>query len=386
VELRKTVSDAQVTVHKERERGNDQGAIIVRLKAQQIEDRKRIQRLLALTQPVTSDITFISPGSEEAGPALAAQYQEAISNAEDDVAKYNGNSLMSAQAVAARLQSRNESLQMTIDSLRDQLKSYKSIARDKISALYEDRSIREQQYTKQTGDLTAKITSLTGKLNATEDNLIAVTKDYLVLRHNAQVAQRVMVEEKQLLRAERESLESDRAAAAQQMSVEMKAAREASAAEIELATNDFRSQVQARERDMAVLREQYESVQTVYEARIRDLTQQVAHFRNKYTQINRRRKLEIEGNVAAAALHAREVNKLRKNLNRGGGKNIADNDENSFNRANIRKIGSGTGSGTGSIPNSETSSEVNLDSDSDKVKYLENRVRVMESQMRGLSA
>jgi len=145
MELRKTVSNAQVTVHKEREIANDQGAQIVRLKSQQIEDRKRIQRLLALTQPVSSDITFISEGSENAGAALASQYQEAINSAEDDVAKYNGNSLMSAQAVAARLQSRNESLQMTIDSLRDQLNSYKNIARDKISTLYEDRSIREQQ-------------------------------------------------------------------------------------------------------------------------------------------------------------------------------------------------------------------------------------------------
>jgi len=153
--------------------------------------------------------------------------------------------------------------------------------------------LRSAQFTKQNADLMNKIDTLTKKLNATEDNLIAVTKDYLVLRHNAQVAQRVMIEEKQLLRAERESLESDRASAAQQMSIEMAAAREASQAEIELATNDFRSQVQARERDMAVLREQYESVQTVYEARIRDLTGQVEHARSKYTQVNRRRKLEV---------------------------------------------------------------------------------------------
>jgi hypothetical protein len=42
------------------------------------------------------------------------------------------------------------SLQLTIDSLKDQLNSYKGIARDKISTLYEDRNIREQQV--RTGD------------------------------------------------------------------------------------------------------------------------------------------------------------------------------------------------------------------------------------------
>ena len=70
--LRKTVSDAQITVHRERETSNDQTAHIVRLKAQQVEDRKRIQRLLALTQPVVSDITFLSPGSEGAGEQVRA--------------------------------------------------------------------------------------------------------------------------------------------------------------------------------------------------------------------------------------------------------------------------------------------------------------------------
>lgn len=59
------------------------------------------------------------------------------------------------------------------------------------------------------------------------------------------------------------------------MSLEMEAAREANRAEIELAVNDFRSQVQSRERDMSILREQYEQVQGVYGSRVRDLTQQV---------------------------------------------------------------------------------------------------------------
>ncbi|GMI06095.1 hypothetical protein TrRE_jg8064 [Triparma retinervis] len=314
VELRKTVSDAQISVHQERETANDQGAMILRLKQQQVEDRKRIQRLLALTQPVVGDITFIQEGSEDAGGALAEQYQVALNNAENAMSKKHSNGILSAQAVASRLQARNESLQLTIDSLKDQLDSYKGIARDKISTLYEDRNIREQQFQKTTESLMSKVELLTKKLNATEDNLNAVTKDYLVLRHNAQVAQRVMVEEKQLLRAEREALEHDRKSAARQMSLEMAAAREASQAEIELATTDFRGQVQARERDMAVLREQYENIQGVYSARVRDLEQQLELYKHKYTSLNRRRKLEIQGSAAAATLHKQEVKSLRRSI------------------------------------------------------------------------
>ena len=75
----------------------------------------------------------------------------------------------------------------------------------------------------------------------------------------------------------------------------MEAARQASQAEIELATSDFRGQVQARERDMAVLREQYENIQGVYESRVRDLSQQVEHYRSKFANVNRRRKVRETG-------------------------------------------------------------------------------------------
>ncbi|GMI10861.1 hypothetical protein TrVE_jg625 [Triparma verrucosa] len=312
--LRKSVSDAQITVHHERETSNDQTAIITRLKSQQVEDRKRIQRLLALTQPVVSDITFLKEGSTAAGEALSEQYRVALHNAEMEMEKQSGSGILSAQAVASRLQARNESLQMTITSLKDQLNSYKSIARDKISSLYEDRNLRESQFTKTAETLTSKIEILTKKLQSTEDNLHYVTRDYLVLRHNAQVSQRVMIEERADLRSERISLEADRTAAARQMSKEMEAAREASRAEIELAVKDFRGQVQSRERDMSVLREQYENVQSVYSSRVRDLSQQVEFYRNKYAGVNRRRKLEIQGKKAMAEQHKREVEGLKRRI------------------------------------------------------------------------
>ena len=70
--------------------------------------RKRIQRLLALTQPVVGDITFIQEGSEDAGSALAEQYQVALNNAENEMSKKHSNGILSAQAVASRLQARNE--------------------------------------------------------------------------------------------------------------------------------------------------------------------------------------------------------------------------------------------------------------------------------------
>jgi coiled-coil domain-containing protein 77 len=312
--LRKSVSDAQVSVHKEREIANDQTAVIVRLKAQQVEDRKRIQRLLALTQPVTSDITFVTEGSEDAAEGLARQYAQALEEAESSVEVKNtkgDGAALTAKAVASRLAARNESLQQTVDSLMSQLNSYKAIARDKISTLYEDRNIREQQFTKVVEDGNRRVELLTRKLCAAEEGLSAVTKDYLVLRHNAQIAQRVMIEEKQILRSERLALEHDRASAARQMSLEMAAAREASQAEISLATDEFRGQVQARERDMAVLREQYENIQGVYASRVRDLEQRLELSLNKYASLNRRRKLEIQGSNRSAMQAKKEIEALK---------------------------------------------------------------------------
>ena len=72
--------------------------------------------------------------------------------------------------------------------------------------------------------------------------------------------------------------------------------------------------MQARERDMAVLREQYENIQGVYESRVRDLTQQVEHYRSKFASVNRRRKLEIQGAAAASQAHRQELEGLKRQL------------------------------------------------------------------------
>ena len=48
---------------------------------------QRIQRLLALTQPVVSDITFLKEGSTTAGEALSEQYRVALHNAEMEMEK-----------------------------------------------------------------------------------------------------------------------------------------------------------------------------------------------------------------------------------------------------------------------------------------------------------
>ena len=116
---------------------------------------------------------------------------------------------------------------------------------------------------------------------------------------------------------------------------------------------------------------------TFLAARIRDLTGQVEHFRSKYTQVNRRRKLEIQGNVAAAQLHRQEIDSLRRSV-RKNKTFLPEGDEN-YNGSN-----SGSGSGTAS----SSSSDVNFgnNNDNEKVKYLESRVKMMERQMRELIA
>ena len=82
--------------------------------------------------------------SEEAGDSLSSQYASALASAESTLSSRHSPE-MSSRVVASRLASRNESLQLTVDSLKEQLERYKGIARDKISGLYEDRNVREQQ-------------------------------------------------------------------------------------------------------------------------------------------------------------------------------------------------------------------------------------------------
>ena len=60
--VRETISSSALEMHESKEIANDQTAAIVRLKAERVEDRKRIQRLLALTQPVGGDVAFLKDG------------------------------------------------------------------------------------------------------------------------------------------------------------------------------------------------------------------------------------------------------------------------------------------------------------------------------------
>lgn len=57
-ELQRALSDANVHLFEEREQVLQLQAENDALKAQELEDRRRIQHLLALTQPVTQEVTF----------------------------------------------------------------------------------------------------------------------------------------------------------------------------------------------------------------------------------------------------------------------------------------------------------------------------------------
>ncbi len=58
-ELQKALSDANVFLYDEREQVLRLQAEADGLKIQEIEDRRRIQHLLALTQPVAQEVRFL---------------------------------------------------------------------------------------------------------------------------------------------------------------------------------------------------------------------------------------------------------------------------------------------------------------------------------------
>ena len=97
----------------------------------------------------------------------------------------------------------------------------------------------------------------------------STTKEYLELRHNSQVRERILKEENEALRSQNEYIVAQMQALRQRTSLEAKAVKAAAEQQGELYAEKFRQQALAREENLCVLKEQYAAVQKMYDGRVK---------------------------------------------------------------------------------------------------------------------
>ncbi|TKS73217.1 Coiled-coil domain-containing protein 77 [Collichthys lucidus] len=153
-ELQNALSDMQVYLFQEREQSLRLYAENDRLKIRELEDRKKIQHLLALVGPDAGEITYFHREPPHKVEALQAQMEE---------------------------QTR--------------------LAKDQIESLMEDRRIKTEEAQAQQHRDQERITALTDKLQRTQNLLHESTRDYLQLKFDTRAHEKGwMVEKDRLLR------------------------------------------------------------------------------------------------------------------------------------------------------------------------------------------
>lgn len=304
---------------------------LTQLKIQELEDRRRIQHLLALTQPVSQEVTFFrdcrpakmtrfpvessadglrsrADGIRQSGASRVAGRSGRLGKSKsappnDPSARSSSkNSSAATQPFKSRVlrtiylpSEKADTLLLTVESLQKQLSAVKELEAGRNAALLEDRRKRNEEERARAVADREKIERLEETIRKIEGKTREVTKTYLEQRHEAKVSQRVAKEEIEMLRSQNQRLVEQLQEERRRFAVEIQSVRNAAEQESKVFTESFRREALAREEDLSVLKEQYAEVQRMSQTKISDLEKRLKTLSKKHRQLEQRRSMDFEG-------------------------------------------------------------------------------------------
>ncbi|NXU12105.1 CCD77 protein, partial [Pardalotus punctatus] len=185
-ELQKALSDMQVYLFQEREQVLRLYSENDRLKIRELEDRKRIQQLLALVGTGEGEVTYFH--KEPSHKAIGVKR-----NASKPTAK--GEKPESHE----RYQKDDDALLLQVKALQAQIEEQTQLAREQIEALLEDRRIQMEEAEVRHRKDQEKIKTITEKLHKTQNLLYESTRDFLQLKFDARANEKAWMAEKDSL-------------------------------------------------------------------------------------------------------------------------------------------------------------------------------------------
>ncbi|KAJ0397784.1 hypothetical protein P43SY_006486 [Pythium insidiosum] len=312
------------------------------LRIQEQGDRHKIQHLLALTQPVVEEVTFFRdcrPGTTAAFPSQEAprvySYPSTVHLGSEPLLRgphrpshRDGTESAGHAASAEKPQRRRpqvlrtiympnqqaEVLTKTIENLQRQLQRSQEIAEERMQHTLETFADEKNRLVEAQRAMEDKYDIMEKQLEKTKRLLHMTTKDYLVLRHQSQEAERQAHEEVYALQAKCRELMKESAVATSQALQDADAIKEKAQEESAQCAQQLRDQALARERDLLILREQYAAVQEACSRRIQDLETRLSNLRSRYRALDKRRAMEMEGFTRDIANLKRQTQRLEATL------------------------------------------------------------------------
>lgn len=372
-ELQNALSDMQVYLFQEREQSLRLYAENDRLKIRELEDRKKVQHLLALVGPDAGEITYFHrepphkvaikqklPESslEENLSLRPPKLRPAISKKESSRKTRSANGIRDESL--EQYKNDNETLLLQVEALQAQMEEQTRLAKEQVESLLEDRQIKAEEAQAQQQREQERIAALSEKLQQTQNLLYDSTRDFLQLKFDTRALEKSWMAEKDKLLRELDSchqrLKKPSSAAVPELGkawqptrstailenrpqhVSQQISQQAHKEEVKALQEDlkqahrlaemFREQCITLETELAQIREEGDVGREIFKERSDKMAKRLQLMTQRYEALEKRRAMEVEG-FKADLKHLRQKLKdvekqlLKVTLNVGPNQDLA---------------------------------------------------------------
>lgn len=356
-ELQKALSDMQVFLFQEREHVLRLYAENDRLKVRELQDRKKIQHLLSLTQPVCSEITYF----HKEPPAKVIVHQHQRKRQKRDAVQQNGDEeeaggrgagghkhihpLMSKKVIPRKEEQKDGEeaeeevdpviLALTVSALKAQLEEQTRLCKEQVDALLEDRRVQGEEAKAREERDAAHIQALMDRLQKAQDLLYTGTRDYMDVKYELRAKERSWMTEKdkllQKLDHYRQQMDESQGidpvlgmsfaepsegtgatrATVNQLKIQLQQAQQL--------TENYRDQCVKLEEEVCQLREETAAARNLFSEKAEKTSKRVSVMNERYSALEKRRGLEIQGYKVDIKMLRQRLNQLEKQLYKVGG-------------------------------------------------------------------
>ncbi|NXV55103.1 CCD77 protein, partial [Molothrus ater] len=306
-ELQKALSDMQVYLFQEKEQVLRLYSENDRLKLRELEDRKKIQQLLAILGADEGEITYFhKEPPHKASSIFSVGTEKSASKAAAKVEK-----LRSSQ----RDQKDDDTLLLQVKALQAQIEEQTRLTKEQVESLLEDRRIQMEEAEVRHQKDQDKIKAITEKLHKTQNLLYESTRDFLQLKFDARANEKAwMAEKDSLLRKLSKDLDqlAFSTESGQKKQTELKkmlqgsdGASKSHSKEIKLLQDKlvqekhlshmYREQCVSLEGEVARIREERDAGKELFQERSEKMGKRLKLMTQRCEALEKRRNLEVEG-------------------------------------------------------------------------------------------
>ncbi|NWY62598.1 CCD77 protein, partial [Chionis minor] len=323
-ELQKALSDMQVYLFQEREHVLRLYSENDRLKIRELEDRKKIQHLLALLGTDKGEVTYFHKEPPHKVTVLQRPAKSRDPHELNDTCRTVGTKRSTSKPAtkgeklenAERYRRDDQTLLLQVEALQAQIEEQTRLSKEQVEALLEDRRIHMEEAQVQHQRDQDKIKTITEKLHKTQNLLYESTRDFLQLKFDARANEKAWMAEKDgLLRKldkdldqliiskepgrekkQRDTKKMLRAddGARKLHSREIKSLQEQLMQEQRL-SNMYREQCVTLEDELARIREEGDVGRELFKERSEKMGKRLKLMTQRYEALEKRRNMEVEG-------------------------------------------------------------------------------------------